>query len=180
MIKPTDLAKWLDIAPATIRLWAGGEFARYLSPSGAGGDGRSRIFSEQDARVLALINDMKTRGRRRGEIHAELQRLEADGWQSLPEMPPAPVGVKADRLYPEEAVKQITIAQQSSASAQIAALQDRIDELKDELAAERERRDKELAAERERRDAEVRELTRKLAEAETELRLWREGWRKPE
>jgi DNA-binding transcriptional MerR regulator len=176
MMKPNELAQWLNIATATIRLWAGGEYGRYLSPTGAGGDGRARLFSEQDARIMALINDMKMRGSRREEIHTELQRLQAEDWRDLPEMPTAPIGVKTERLYPEEAVKQITIAQQSSASAQIAALQTRIDELKQELAAERERHESALTAEREKSER----LLRELAEAQTELRLWREGWRKPE
>lgn len=172
MMKPTELAHWLDISPGTIRLWAGGEFARYLSPSGAGGDGRARLFSEQDARVMALINDMKTHGRRRDEIHTELQRLESENWRDLPEMPPAPAGVKTERLYPEEAVKQITIAQQSSANAQLAALQTRVDELKAELEAERGDKEKLLR--------ELAELRQQIGERDAELKLWRAGRIKPE
>src|SRR5215207_369302 len=107
MMKPTELARWLGISPATIRLWAGGEFARYLSPTGAGGDGRWRVFSEQDARIMALVNTMKQQGIQRAELHAELQRLESEGWRSLPEMPPAPAGVDSERLIPERAVKQV-------------------------------------------------------------------------
>jgi DNA-binding transcriptional MerR regulator len=172
MMKPTELAYWLNIAPATVRLWAGGEFGRYLSPTGAGGEGRPRLFTERDARIMAFINDMKLRARRREEIHITLQLCEANNWEDLPEMPPAPVGVKTDRLYPEEAVKQITIAQQSSSSAQLAGFITRIDELKAEL--EHERADKEKLM------REIADLRQQMGAIEAELRLWQSGRLKPE
>ena len=168
-IKPHELARWLGVSPTTIRMWASLEFGRYLSPSGAGGEGRWRVFSEHDARILAYVQMLKQQGLRVEEIHAALARMQADGWQGLPDMPPAPVGVEPERLIPEKAAEKIILSQQSAAGNHIAVLQSQIAELKSELVAERERR-----------DSEVKELTRKLAEAETELRLWREGWRKPE
>jgi DNA-binding transcriptional MerR regulator len=164
-MKTKELADWLGVSPATIRLWAtDGEYGRYLTPSGAGGDGRTRHFDDIDARVVAYVSALKARGRTRREIYGELEVLKADNWLALPPMPAAPPGMGAVHMVPESTAQGIIITERAKNSEQIRLLQDRIDELREELADERTEKEK---------------LMRELAEAQTELRLWREGWRKP-
>lgn len=72
-------AELFDVTAQTIRRWVD-EFSKYLSPSARPEQGRSRILTESDLDVLALIYSMKGQGKLFEDIHAALsagQRGEA-------------------------------------------------------------------------------------------------------
>ena len=69
--KSKDLQQLFDKSTETIRTWAD-EFNQFLSPTATPGEGRHRLFSSDDLRVMALVNEMKTQGKRYEDIHAAL------------------------------------------------------------------------------------------------------------
>lgn len=105
-MKANQLVTTLGIADSTIRNYAQ-EFAEYLSPSGTGGAGKHRDYTEHDQRVLKLIRDMKQERLSTDDMHATLSSLQAGGWERLPALddnsraiiatPAATVQASADR-----------------------------------------------------------------------------------
>lgn len=67
----TDAENIFKVAPQTVRNWAR-EFARYLSVSANPQEGKTRIFSEDDMRVLELVARMKRENKHHDEIHVTL------------------------------------------------------------------------------------------------------------
>src|SRR5690349_9666884 len=91
-MKPTQLAKLLNIDPATLRVWAGREFNEYLSPSAAGINGARRTFSETDARIMAWVAILKAQNTAPNEIRLTLKQAQADNWRDLPPLPRGLIG----------------------------------------------------------------------------------------
>lgn len=139
LMKTKELADYLGIADVTLRQWSSGEWAEYLTP-GARGGGRNRIFTEQDARVLAAIVDMKAAGQTRASIHASLKALQADEWRDLPPMPPPPPGSAPVSMVPREAAEARIDEQRRALVREIGIMQDTITRLETDLQAEREQR----------------------------------------
>jgi DNA-binding transcriptional MerR regulator len=54
----TGLSNALGVTPATIRRWSG-EFSDYLSRHASPPPGETRVFSDDDAAVLALVAEMR-------------------------------------------------------------------------------------------------------------------------
>lgn len=69
--KTSDVQIIFGKSSETIRQWAI-EFRDYLSPGATPGQGRRRIFTEEDLKVFALINEMLKSGSRYGDIGASL------------------------------------------------------------------------------------------------------------
>lgn len=135
-MKSGELAAWLGIAPVTVRLWTK-EYGQFLSPSAIGG-GKTRVFNEQDSRIMAYIAAMKAEGQGRENITATLSSLQADNWRNLPEMPPAPPGVEPISVIPREAAESRIELTRQRLMREVAMLQDTIETLENQLADERQ------------------------------------------
>ena len=175
-MKTKELADWIGVSAPSIRLWATeDEFARYLSPTGAGGEGKTRAFSDEDARIFAYIAHLKHQGLSREEIYLALDRMQQDDWQDLPEMPPAPASMRSLRMIPEMAADTALSSQKSAMMREITILQDRVEGLEETLSQERSQSsEKQEALLRE-----IAELRAKLERANTIIELYDEGRLKP-
>lgn len=67
----SDAEVIFKVSPQTIRNWSK-EFSRYLSATANPEEGRTRIFTEEDMRVLDLVARLKVEGKQYDEIHAAL------------------------------------------------------------------------------------------------------------
>src|SRR5260370_25461160 len=105
-MKPQQLAQLLKVAPNTIRKWAGKDYAEFLSPSGAGFNGAARTFSEQDARILAWVAEMKARNTPAQEILDVLREAQRDSWRILPALPGGMANDEPVALMPVEAAEE--------------------------------------------------------------------------
>lgn len=140
-MKTKELADWLGVAPSTIRTWASSEFRRYLSDAAQGGDGRTRVFVDIDARLLAFIATLKKEGVSSDEIHAALTQLQSEDWADLPPMPSAPPGSGPIPMIPRETAETAVSTQRSALMREIVILQERVERLDQQLAEEREKRE---------------------------------------
>lgn len=70
--KSRDLQQLFNKSNETIRVWSE-EFRQYLSPTATPGDGRHRLYTADDLKVLALVNEMRGQGARSEDVHASLQ-----------------------------------------------------------------------------------------------------------
>ena len=163
-MKPSELSRLIGIAASTIRAWSAGEYRVYLTPSAQGGDGASRQFTALDARIFLLIAQLKQRGATNADIHAQLRQMQAGDWQELPELP-AVVGASLVPVIPESTAAAALESQTRALLREVAGLQKQLEQLQSKLDG---------------RDETILELTRRLAGAETELRLYREGRIKPD
>lgn len=166
-MKTGELAKWLGIADITLRQWSANEYREYLSPTGQGGSGRNRVFTDMDARVIAHVVRMKAAGADRDTIHASLKTMQADNWRNLPDMPAAPPDFEPIAMIPREAAENAVTGQRQALMREISLLQDRVDSLVDDLKNERAAKESaqaELSAARE----QIGELRGKLATIENE------------
>lgn len=164
---PQALANWLGISPNTIRGWADMDrFGRFLSPTGAGGDGKRRRFSEQDQRLIAHIAHLKfDEGFDEDSIALALTQLQQSEWQDLPPMP-----------LPAEERKRATLGEQGQTALELRA---RVDSLLQETARLQKRIDA-LEGLREVDRREIIDLREQLAKTQTLLELYESGRLKPE
>lgn len=140
-MKTKELADWLGLADSTVRVWSREEFKPYLSATAQGGEGRTRHFNEQDARIIAFIAVLKNEGNSSDDVHRALQQLQDGDWRDLPPMPAAPPDVGPIAMIPRETAETAVSAQRSAMMREIAILEDRVDLLSQQLAEEREKRD---------------------------------------
>lgn len=137
-MKTGDLARWLDISVSSVKTWSR-EFGEYLSPAAQGGDNSARrYFDEQDARVLALVADLRARNIPWADIHATLASLKANEWADLPPMPGAPPGVTPQPVVTQSEAQNALIQQRQTLAREIALLNDRVNALQGALDEERE------------------------------------------
>lgn len=163
-MKPSEVAMRIGIAPSTVRLWTAKEFKEYMSVGGQGGDHSARNLTEQDARILAHIARLKAEGAKADEIHLDLKRLAMNDWIELPALP----DVAGTAVVPVVAQSTATAAMDIQTRAllrEISTLQQEVERLRG-IDGDKEKT--------------IRDLTRQLASAETELRLYREGRLKPD
>jgi len=166
-MKTSDLARWLNLDTATIRHWTIGEYRSFMSPTAQGGDGRTRHFTEQDARILAFVASLKAQSTPKDEILVALNQMQSGNWADLPPMPAVPPGVEPISMIPREAAEVSITTQRSALMREIAMLQDRAEQLETALVSERTAKDAlqlQLTAARE----ELGELRGKLATMDTE------------
>ena len=150
-MKASAVVNALNIADSTVRKYAD-LYAEFLSPSGVGGAGRHRDYTEHDLRVLKLIRDMKYEHVSNEDIDATLRSLQVGGWDRLPALNdntkaiiPAPGAAIAAQSNREALVREIEIWR----------------EMAEKAAADRD------------------ELLGKLHRAETMLELYESGRLKP-
>lgn len=173
-MQTSELAKWLGLAAVTIRQWSAGEWAQYLSPTAQGGEGRSRVFNDRDARIIAHIARLKASGQDRDSIHAALKSMQADEWRNLPPMPTAPPDFEPIQMIPTSTAETAIDQQRRGLMREITLLEERIEQLTDELSSERESKaalQAELTVSRE----QIGELRGKLGNIEKErpaARFW--------
>jgi DNA-binding transcriptional MerR regulator len=129
-MKPQQLARLLNVSPATLRHWAGKEFGEFLSPNAAGINGAKRSFSEQDARILAWCAQMKAQNMPLVEIIATLKVASAENWRNLPPLPGGMAGDEPIAVVPREAVEERIKALEDRTRLQIVALERERDELR--------------------------------------------------
>jgi DNA-binding transcriptional MerR regulator len=153
-MKISALVTALNISESSVRNYAT-QYSEYLSPSGMGGGGKHRDFTDHDARVLKLVRDMKFQNIDADNIEITLRSLQQGGWERLP-----PLDGDMKALIPSPGA-------QIEAQAERAVLVREIELLREQIA--------DLKAERADRD----ELVKKLAEAETMIKLYESGRLKP-
>jgi DNA-binding transcriptional MerR regulator len=159
-MKTKELADWLGMSTASIRLWATeDEFAPYLSPAGAGGDGKTRSFNDQDARILAFIGGLKRQGWGREQIYLALDDLQAKDWRDLPDMPAAPLSMRSVQMIPELAAENALSTQKAALMREITLLGERVEQLEQLVVTERQQAMEKQEA-----------LLRELAEVRADLR----------
>ena len=174
-MRTQDIAEYLSLATSTIRAWTAAEYKQYLSPTAQGGEGRARNFTDQDARIIGFIASLKAQSTPSADIHRALKRLQAEEWIDLPPMPTAPAGVAPVALIPREAAETAVTTQRAALLREIAILQERITGLEQQLERVQDKRE----AERNESQRQREETLTRLIEAETELKLYREGRLKP-
>lgn len=82
-MKPAEVAKLLNLHDSTLRRYSL-DYADYLSPSGAPGEGHHRDYTDRDVQVLSYILEMKTKRVSPENIAATLGSLKASNWARLP------------------------------------------------------------------------------------------------
>ena len=166
-MKPHVAAARAGIHVNTVRTWTLEDFKPFFSTHAQGGNGRVRDLDDNDLRVLVYIKELKRRGMNTEEVVATLTEAERKGFSNLP-LPRNAEQVVPTAVIPRQAAEEVILAERQILNQHIQWLEGRVDELKDELADVRSSSEEK-----------VETLTRKLIEAETELKLWKQGWRPP-
>jgi DNA-binding transcriptional MerR regulator len=131
-MKPEELARRLDVTSAALRKWAGRDYAEFLSPSAQGLNGARRAFSDQDARIIAWIVQLKNDNIPAKEIIQILRNAQANEWRDLPELPNTAEDQIA--LMPREAVEERLQAMKEKFELQLQAAIKERDELQARLS----------------------------------------------
>lgn len=131
-MKPQQLARLLDVNPATIRKWSE-QFTEFLSPNAAGGGGAHRAYSEQDSRIMAWIAVMKAQNVSFSDIKTTLKAAQANYWHNLPPMPGSIVGDEPIAVVPREAVEERVRALEERFRLQVSSLEKERDQLQTRL-----------------------------------------------
>jgi len=79
MATVTDFSKAFDVQPNTIRYWSK-QYADFLSDDANPGKGETRIYSDDDGRVIAFIAEMRNEGQTFENISASLAAGERGQW----------------------------------------------------------------------------------------------------
>lgn len=133
-----ELGDLLGLSTATLRGWTINTYRPYMSPGAQGGRGRVRQFSEQDARIIALVASLRSDGLPHNEIVATLDAMRGNEWADLPPLPAAPPGYGGPvSMIPEHSAQTAVIEQRKALVREIALLSDRVDSLEVQLADER-------------------------------------------
>ena len=121
-LTPTNIAKRLDVSVSTVRRLTG-EYADWLSPTASPRPGGTRIYTEQDVEVLAVIVAMRQDGAPEDEIIRAIESgvIPATIAPTEPVNPfaalPAPQIVKVDTQGIQTAVERLAAAQESQTQA---------------------------------------------------------------
>jgi DNA-binding transcriptional MerR regulator len=172
----------LGVAASTIRTWSTGDFRRYLSPTAQGGEGRNRNFTDQDIRIIALIHALKGEGMPSDQIHATLRQMQENDWSDLPPMPQSPQNVAPVPMVPAAAAQTEVSVQAKSLLREIAALQERVQDLQGRLDAKDGKVEELLRESSEKQQELLRELAasrEQIAELRTLVKLYESGRLKP-
>lgn len=138
-MKPQQLAKLLNVADSTLRLWAGKEYAEFLSPTAQGPNGARRSFGDTDARILAWVALMRAQNTPMEDIRNVLRQAQSNNWHNLP---PLPGGMAVDEpvaMVPREAVEERLRAVQDRYDLQLEAAKKEREELLTQRSALQER-----------------------------------------
>jgi len=132
-MKPQQLAALLNIAPNTLRKWAGTDYATFLSPGAAGFNGASRTFSDQDARILGWVAELKAKNTPAAEILVMLREAQRDNWRTLPPLPGGMANDEPVALMPVEAAEEKIKALRDRYNMELSLIVRERDELKAQL-----------------------------------------------
>ena len=166
-MKPSDVSTRVGISAVTVRSWSN-QFARFMSPTGAGGDGRHRDFSDADVRVMNYIKSEKARGQSGDEIAASLETLQSNS--ALDDLP-----MPDESHHSDVAMLPVAAAEEARKLllAQIATLENRVNNLERQLSSEQAGR----RADCEKLLREMGDMQSDLSEAKTLLKLYRKRGR---
>jgi DNA-binding transcriptional MerR regulator len=139
-MKPSTLAERLEVNSDTIRRWAN-TYQQYLSAGANPARGKTRSFSEDDARVLLLVATLRNSGVDHDDIETRLKEHKADNWMRLPELPSewgladetVPLGVAVSKASDLAQIAVLRSELETTRTALIAA-ESRLEELETELA----------------------------------------------
>lgn len=137
-----DLKTLFNVAPETIRNWTR-EFARHLSVTANPENGRTRIYGEEDLKIIDLVHQMRNQGHPYEEIHAALDAGQRGAGPGV-----SPEELKS--LVTGETERQLSLEIQML-RRQLAAADERLQEL-DALREQNIRLDAEKEAEKRRAD----------------------------
>lgn len=121
-----DAATLFDVTPQTIRRWTD-EFSDYLSTGANPDDGSTRVFTDTDMEVLALVATVKQNGGTYDDAHARLRTGERG---VLPEEP-------LSKEQQEIAINQIML-QNRQLKNQVGELEEQLEEKEAELRKTRD------------------------------------------
>ena len=156
-----DVKTIFNIAPETVRNWTR-EFARYLSVTANPETGRTRLFTDEDLKVLDLVNTMRNDNKSYEDIHVALAAGERGNGSSF---------------SPEEVRALITGDMERQLSLEIQMLRRQLTTAEERMKDYNEVKEQKIRLEIE-KDAEKRradELSDKLKEAQDKLEsLFRE------
>jgi DNA-binding transcriptional MerR regulator len=124
-MRSSEVSKKLNLPTSTLHKYSTIDYARYLSPAGAG----RREYSDQDVRILKLILDMKAEHTSPENIEVTLNSLQASNWERLPALDEG-----ASSIIPTDG-NMIAAGQRES------ALQALVEHLREELKESRSDRD---------------------------------------
>lgn len=85
-MKPTEAARAAGISVDTLKRWLAA-YPEYFSPGATPPQGRQRVISSHDLRVLLLIVALRDAGQSHAEIGDSLQAAQGAQWQDLPPLP---------------------------------------------------------------------------------------------
>lgn len=161
-MKMKQVAELIGKHDNTIRNYAK-QFAAFLSPEPAKGE--TRIFSDDDVRVLAFISRLSDSGMSYTDIHEAVKRKASEGTPFPPVIMPSPR---------EEAKGLITVpeleARLALKDAKIGELEARLEEIRSQVEQNRQER----REEREAYTQEVGRLSQEIGELKAELRRLRD------
>ena len=166
-MKIGEVADQLGVTTQTVRNWVKRPALSPLFSAGANGaPGNPADFNESD---FILLNSIRVLMDREKGAWDTVESQLVDGWR--------------ETLLPERAA---VVAANSVGAMQLAARAQSADDQRAVLAAQAEELQRRLDAEQDGRRTDIERLTReigevqaKLAAADTELKLWREGRLKP-
>jgi DNA-binding transcriptional MerR regulator len=126
-----EVATLLGTAGNTIRRWCD-DYHRFLSPGAHPPKGQTRILDSHDLRVLHFVSASRDIGREPESILAHLEAMQAEDWESLPEVPP-------DWLQPSEQVTTTVATKLGYDAAHIAVMQRDLEHAQNALVEAEER-----------------------------------------
>ncbi len=135
-MNPAAVAKWLNVAPDTIRRWTK-DYKDYLTADARPGQGRTRAFADHDLAVLIFIAGQRELGMDGHTIRDRLEEMRSNGWAGLPPVP--------QEWYGEATMPVAHAASRAGELAQLAAMQTELQYTRQALEAA-EKRTSELTA----------------------------------
>lgn len=114
-LTPTNVAKRLDVSTSTVRRITG-EYADWLSPTATPRPGGTRIYTEQDVEILAIIVAMRQDGAPEDEIIRAIESgiIPANVATLPPQPPQQPTMLSIDTSALQDAISRQAAVQQVS------------------------------------------------------------------
>ena len=134
----SDFKNAFDVQPNTLRAWSG-TFADFLDDGANPPKGETRIFTDKDGRVIALIASMRKDNKPYEAIRASLAADELGQWpiESANDAPEQDAPGEQDRAF--ALVTQLT-AKASALEGEVGAIREERDHLRSQLKQEQQER----------------------------------------
>lgn len=157
-MKPSQIGDLLSVTASTIRNWTR-DYSAFFSPNAVPLGGRQREYTERDTAILYYISKAKMAGVTLEELTLALTAFQENDWATLPPITQPSVTARV-AMVPSAAADASLDIERRSLTREITFLQERIAKMEQQAQQEREL---------------VLDLTRRLATAEAELRMWQDG-----